>query len=95
MPRAEQRDAGVEELLAEGISEENLGVAGVDDVDEAEHDDRQQAEIQPVSRPCAVWVLISPLRRMRSRDDVEDAIEDFGEVAAGILLHEDAGDEDA
>ena len=49
----------------------------------------------PERRPSPVRAWICPQMRKRSRIRLADLVEDFGQVAAGLPLQDDGGDEEA
>ncbi len=80
-------------LLPDGIVKQHRRVARADDLISPSMMTGSSPRIQPVSRPCAVWVRTSPSMRMRSRITCDGAVENLRQVAARLLLHQDRRDQ--
>ena len=91
-PNREQNHTDIEQLPAEGVMEQNIGVAGIHKVDKAKHDDGQRA--QNPSRHATLRRM-SPdlaLDTQPFADDMYGTIEDLRQVSSGITLHQDSSD---
>ena len=94
---AQQDEAGAkhQELVAERILEQGLGIARIHDVDQAHDDDGKQGE-NPAGQAALRGLHANvALNALAFANDVGGAIENFDEVAAGFALDHDRGDEDA